>query len=201
MKYLIFIATNICKKKMKFLIIFIFAVLLRTIIGLNIENYCHPLELKCPNNCTSKSNEKKCLNLNYRCEPNLCTVNKIACNQYRNKIAIYGNNIAAKEYLYRVDFKSRIKKCPTIESKIRAIDFCSNPVNCKNQTSFANILSKLNEYLDCFCFGKYSHQCGLNLCSSKKHTCNNLKQFKPIDLRFIKECERKNLNFRPKMRF
>ena len=62
---------------MKFFIIFIFIVLFRTIIGLNIENYCHPLELKCPNNCISKLNEKKSSNFNYRCEPNLCTAKQL----------------------------------------------------------------------------------------------------------------------------
>lgn len=180
--------------------LFYLAVFLEAYLCLKSTNFCKLIEKECKGSYDGKLNYKvvcdagKCIEkYPYKCEKNICTVDKQECEDYLD-FSYFTNVIAKKDKLKSVflkqdyyedkfnQFKIKIQNCTEKAYQFKPSDMCLKGVSCYQRQE---ILSRLNSFgfganrkfalkkIECPCRGDYSYHCGKQYCTVNRLVCDS----------------------------
>ena len=156
-----------------------------------------------------KCNTIKCHGtFSFDCESNICSKNKIECDEYKNVDAFAKLVSLIDDLRYAPkksktineieSFKKKIKNCQLKPYNFKKNDFCINGQNCfeikKEMKGFGfNYRSLLTKKkIDCRCPKRQSFRCG-NYCSIDSIACDFYNKSNEFNFASIKYCENYNI--------
>jgi hypothetical protein len=171
---------------MKLKIIILIFILIKLNKCLELTSYCTTTnQSPATNSC-----HKGILKYKFKCDRNICSINKDSCFEFKIFSIIKGGksyqNINANRYQFLTSIKEQIQDCKPIKKET----YCIKKYPCwyikKFPTRTGDIGLPFQKFCDCN--GKKPVDCGNNLCARTNQDCNEINYLNKNIIKTIQKC-------------